>query len=227
MERLIEGKPVTGTKERILDAAEQLFAERGFRATSLRDITSRAGANLAAVNYHFQSKDALIQAVFARRLGPINDARLRMLDEAEERAGAGRLPVEAVIRAFVEPVLKDKAAAPESFKCLFGRAYGEPGDLFTNIVQRQFGQAKERFLAAFQQALPGEPVLNIFWKVNFTIGALAHTLTGMPQRLKALSAGIVETIDPDDAAERLIAFVTAGFGAPAPAQGENTCVGKD
>lgn len=227
MERLIENRPGTGTKERILDAAEELFADRGFRETSLRDITSRAGANLAAVNYHFQSKDALIQAVFARRLGPINDARIRMLDEAEKRAGAGQLPVEAVVRAFVEPLLKDKAAVPESFKCLFGRAYGEPGDLFTTIVQRQFGQAKERFLAAFQRALPGEPVLNIFWKVNFTVGALAHTLAGMPQRLKVLSAGIVETIDPHDAAERLIAFVTAGFAAQTPLQGDKRCVGKD
>jgi len=77
----------TDTKDRILDVAERLFAEHGFANTSLRSITAEAGANLAAVNYHFQSKDALIQAVFARRLGPLNQARLEMLDAAEARAG--------------------------------------------------------------------------------------------------------------------------------------------
>lgn len=214
MERLTDTKPQTATKDRILDAAEELFAERGFRETSLRDITSRAGVNLAAVNYHFQSKDALIQAVFARRIGPINEARLAMLDEFEARAGGGAVPLEDVLRAFLEPVVKDEKAVPPSFRRLFGRAYVEPGDLFTEIVHRHFGQARVRFAAALQRALPDEPIADLLWKVNFTIGAMAHTLAGSPERITAISGGIVQSLDVESAVERLIAFVAAGFRAP-------------
>ena len=134
MERLTETTAQAGTKDRILDAAEELFAERGFRETSLRDITSRARVNLAAVNYHFQSKDALIQAVFARRIGPVNQARMAMLDRFEAEARGGPVPLENILRAFLEPVVKNEKAVPPSFRRLFGRAYGEPGELFTQIV---------------------------------------------------------------------------------------------
>src|SRR5512143_3976610 len=94
------------TKDRILDAAERLFAEHGFDATSLRMITAAAGVNLAAVNYHFRSKDSLIEAVFGRRIGPVNKERLEMLTAAEKAAGSDPLSLEAVVRAFVEPVVR-------------------------------------------------------------------------------------------------------------------------
>ena len=74
------------TKDRILDTAERLFARDGFEATSLRSITAEAGVNLAAINYHFQSKEALVQAVIGRRMGPMNDRRLALLDAYEAQA---------------------------------------------------------------------------------------------------------------------------------------------
>src|SRR5712692_9649114 len=94
------------TKDRILDVAERLFARDGIEATSLRTITAEAGVNLAAVNYHFQSKDALIQAVIARRMGPVNERRLALFDACEAEAGNGPLPIEKVVDAFIRPVVE-------------------------------------------------------------------------------------------------------------------------
>ena len=100
------------TAERILDAAEELFADLGFDATSTRAITTRAGVNLAAVNYHYGSKDALIEAVFARRLVPLNRERLELLDRVEARAGAGGPAVESIVEAFVRPPMRKIREVP-------------------------------------------------------------------------------------------------------------------
>jgi len=91
------------TKERILDAAERLFADRGFEATSIRDITGAADVNLASINYHFRTKRELIAAVFIRRVGPINQRRLTLLDEIEQKAGPKPPTVEALIEAMIRP----------------------------------------------------------------------------------------------------------------------------
>src|SRR5437588_10537254 len=112
------------TKDRILDAAEGLLARHGFEATSLRAITAAAGVNLAAVNYHFQSKDALIRAVIARRIGPINEKRLEMLDAIEAAAGDGPLPIAPVIEAFVGPVIEVRNKA-QCFAPIMGRVFNE------------------------------------------------------------------------------------------------------
>src|SRR5574340_767840 len=104
-------EPSAGTKDRILDAAERLFAEHGFNGTSLRMITAAADVNLAAVNYHFRSKETLIEAVYKRRIGPANEKRLRMLDEYEAAAGDGAVPVENILRALVAPMLELRADA--------------------------------------------------------------------------------------------------------------------
>ena len=108
------------TKTRILDAAEKLFGEKGFDGTSLRDITTEADVNLAAVNYHFQSKDALVRAVIARRVVPVNQRRLELLDACEQAAGAGPLPIEAVLDAFIRPVLEIYASRAREFTPLTG-----------------------------------------------------------------------------------------------------------
>src|SRR6059036_3181340 len=101
------------TRARILDAAERLFAEHGYDGASLRDITAQAGVNLAAVNYHFRTKESLIQAVFARRLAPVNQRRLALLDACEASAAGGRLQLEEVVRALISPVLRLGQENPE------------------------------------------------------------------------------------------------------------------
>jgi AcrR family transcriptional regulator len=204
------------TKDRILDAAEQLFADRGFANTSLRRITAAAGANIASVNYYFQSKEALIRAVFSRRLVPINKARLEMLDRLEARGGP--LAVEDVLRAFAEPVLR----TPESlrglmtFGRLIGRMYSDPSDMLSRIFFEEFAELRTRFQAAFQRAIPDLPLEELYWKLHFGIAVFAHTMSGL-HRLKTISGGICDISDSAAILERLIAFLAAGFRAPVPA----------
>src|SRR5271154_6302809 len=103
------------TKTRLLDTAERLFAHHGIEATSLRTITAEAGVNLAAVNYHFQSKEALLHAVIARRLDPMNQRRLAMLDACEAAAGNGLLPLDQVLDALLRPVVEMVSGPAKEF----------------------------------------------------------------------------------------------------------------
>ena len=117
---------LSGTKDRILDVAERLFAEQGFAATSLRAITTRAKVNLAAIHYHFDSKETLIQAVFRRRLIPLNRKRLEVLMQLEQAAGDRPLAVEQIIEAFIGPALRlsrDVEQGGHNFMRLLGRIW--------------------------------------------------------------------------------------------------------
>ncbi len=220
----------TSTKDRILDAAEQLFAERGFADTSLRTITAAAGANIASVNYYFQSKEALIRAVFSRRLVPINRARLELLDRLE--AQGGQPSVEDLIRAFLAPVIQagDNCADLTKFGRLVGRMYADPSDMFARIFREEFGEVKVRFIAAFERALPGLPTEEMYWRLHFLIAVLAHTMAGLHQ-IRTISGGLCDVSDKSAILERLVAFLAAGFRAPVPAavrvhQGEPQCNGN-
>src|SRR5438477_74118 len=117
--------PTLDTKKKLLDTAEKLFGEKGFEATSLRDITTEAQVNLAAVNYHFQSKDSLIDAVIQRRIAPVNCRRLKMLDAAGPDA-----TVEQIVGAFLAPLFEMRTPA---LVPLFGRILSTP-DLFLERV---------------------------------------------------------------------------------------------
>ncbi|MGA2262107.1 MAG: TetR/AcrR family transcriptional regulator [Acidobacteriota bacterium] len=201
------------TKTRILDAAERLLAERGFAAASMRDITARAGVNLGAVNYHFRSKDALIQAVFARRLTPLNRERLEALDACETEAGGKPVPLDGLLRAFLVPVLK-LGRDGEGFMRLLGRMYSEPSLDIQRVFTAELGEVVGRFLRAFRRTLPELSPEELFWRLFFIIGAMAQTLAA-GSLLKFLSGGICDPSDMEDARTRLIGFASAGLGAPA------------
>jgi AcrR family transcriptional regulator len=204
----------TSTKDRILDAAERLFAENGFAQTSLRDITAEAGVNLAAVNYHFQSKDHLIGAVFDRRIGPLNQRRLEMLDELEKQAAGGPIPVEGLLRALLEPVLR-MISTPEGASAanLIGRAHTEPGDIFEHLFMGQFAPVVGRAMAAARRALPDLSEVELMWRIQFAVGAMSHVVAGQ-RHIKVISGGLCDTSDVDGVLDRLITFVAAGCRAP-------------
>ena len=206
------------TKARILDTAERLFAERGYDATSLRAITREAGVNLAAVNYHFSSKEALLRALFARRLELLNRSRIEMLDAYEAQAGGRPVPVEKVARAFLEPVLRlggDPETGGTGFGMLLGRMYTWPSEQMRRILVAELRELIGRFRAAFQRALPQVPTRELYWRVFFSIGALAHTLAGSGL-LEIISGGQCDPADQDGAVERLIRYTVAGLRAPLP-----------
>jgi AcrR family transcriptional regulator len=208
---------MTDTKERILDTAERLFSEQGYAATSLRSIIARAGVNLAAVHYHFHSKEALLEAVILRRSVPANHERLALLERFEKEAGGNPPPLEKVIEAFVAPTLqmsRDPQSPSMVFMKLLGRLHAE-GDLLPQILTSQFGDVLERFGAALRAALPDLPPEELFWRLNLALGALAQTLRGGSKALEAIS-DLPLSFNSETALERLVAFLSAGFRAPVP-----------
>jgi AcrR family transcriptional regulator len=199
---------MSDTRNRILDAAERLFSTRGFHATSIRMITAEAGANLAAINYHFGSKNALIRAVYARRLEQLNALCLQMLDACEVRAGSEPLPVEDIVRAFIAPVLRLPPEDP--FRRLIGRMYSEPGDLARQIISEHMGEVARRFTLAILRALPDAANTDLHWGAFFTIGVLAHTVTASAL-LNLIPNDRCDPKNADSVTERMTTFVCAGL----------------
>ena len=144
------------TKTRILDAAEALFVAGGFDAMSMRQITTTASVNLAAVNYHFGSKDALIQAVLARQLDPLNEARVALLGALEADL-AGRMTCEHVLVAMFLPAVRmSRSGEPnaERFLHFLGRAYTDPSPVVREFIDTHYLETLGRFFFAFQRTLP-------------------------------------------------------------------------
>ncbi len=208
----------TDTKLSLLDAAEAIIAEHGVAGASLRAITSRAGTNLAAVNYHFGSKEELARAVIARYLGPINAERMRLLDETERETGSRKPNLDALVRAFVGPVVRFGGELPDGgrhFAQICGRAMTQPDPELRESLLGELAEAIRRFKAAFARALPDLPREELLWRVQFMVGGMAHTLAGT-QIIEAVHGGTLDTSDLDGMVERMVRFFRAGLAAPMP-----------
>jgi len=203
------------TKERILETALEVFAERGFEGASLRAITAEAGVNLAAVNYHFGSKEGLFGEVFGRLLGPVNEERLARLDRIEEAAGDGPLPLEPVVEAFLEPPLLVWGERGDLALRLLGRMYAEPVENVGKILHETFHEVASRFTQALHRALPNLEVDEVVWRLHFAVGAMAHTLAAH-RFTKKVHPEMDAPLQGEAVVERLVPFVCAGFRAPAP-----------
>jgi AcrR family transcriptional regulator len=202
------------TKQRILNAAEKLFAEHGLAATSLRAITTEAQVNLASVNYHFHSKEELIRAMYRRRLEPINRRRLEMLDAAERTAAPKAAALEKILDALIAPILETKAVDEGAgVTVLLGRVYAEPSGIAIQMLREQMFEAGQRFVAALHRALPKLPRAELAWRIHFIIGALAHTMVA-GKLLEFISGGECSARDIESARRHLIAFALAGLDAP-------------
>jgi AcrR family transcriptional regulator len=205
------------TPNLILDAAEKLFATKGFDGTSLRAITAEAGVNLAAVNYHFGSKEALIDAVIQRIVAPVNQQRLQRLDELEDEAGDARLDPGAVLLAFVDPALRAAQAGDGLTMTrieLVARAYAESRHVSKRIFLRQFAEVVDRFRAALWRALPELPRDELNWRLHFVIGSMVHMIhTVADPGMRAMLTGSEEEISASAISERLLPFLEGGISA--------------
>jgi AcrR family transcriptional regulator len=204
-------KPQHETRTRILDAAEELFMQHGFEGTSMRLLTAKAGVNLAAVNYHFGSKDALIEAVFRRRLDPMNTERVAALERLENPSA------EDIIRAFVGPSLRlieDAKGGGRNFIRLLGRTYTEPAKTIRALIGQMYAPAMQRYKAALERALPQMPPDELVWRMHFMFGTLAYTLAATD------TVQLIAGCKPEDRhdarllEDRLTAFLAAGLHAP-------------
>ena len=192
------------TKTRILDAAEKLFGDKGFDATSLRDITAEADVNLAAVNYHFQSKEALISAVVMRWAGPMNIDRVARLESYGENP-----TLEQILEAFVAPVLEVRVDI--NVMPFMGRVLGSP-DVMVRLFKDHMVVVADRFTSALAKVLPELNETDLLWRLHFTAGAMAHTITRAPL-LNELWQGKLDISDRQKVVDRLVAYAAAGFRA--------------
>jgi len=200
------------TRERILDSAEKLFAKKGLKHTSVRDITGAAKAHLAAVNYHFRSKDGLLREVVERRIVPLNRERLRLLDSATKRFGKKAVPVESALHALLSPAVKLYFERPH-FLRIAGQIASDPDDEVYKIFLLHFQEVFSGFKEVFTESLPYIEDEEIMWRMHFLMGAMIHTWTNHTG-LERLSGGVCRLSDEEETINRLIAFCAAGLRAP-------------
>lgn len=202
------------TREKILDAAEQLIAENGIGSTSLRHIVAAAEVNLAAVHYHFGSKQGLVEEVYARHIKPVNRERLRRLDALQEAARGKPLPLESLLEAFLCPIVlmeSENPARKQLVRKLFGRIHAESGEI-RELILGQFREILDRYIPAFRDALPHLAPGEITWRFQFMLGAMFMTMIAPPEFNKFTRV----TENGNDARlllRSLIAFTAAGFRA--------------
>ncbi len=211
-------KPLHQTQTRILDAAEELFMQHGFEGASMRMLTARAGVNLAAINYHFGSKDALIEAVFRRRLDPKNAERIAELDALEKAAAGKPLAPAAIIRAFIGPSLRmiQDQTGGRNFIRLLGRTYTDPAKHIRALIGQLYAPVMARFKEAFAGALPELPREELIWRMHFMFGTLSYTLAATDTVQLIAGCKPEDRYDVRLIEERLGAFLAAGLLAPLP-----------
>lgn len=170
---------MTGPKLRLIEAAETLFADQGFDTVSVRDITTAAKANVAAVNYHFGSREGIVNATLARYLAPTNSERLLRLDQAEATHGNKPLPLELIVDAFTRPLAnhpRHSGRGEAAFMKLLGRSLAHPLESLPPALEAQAITLFSRFLHALVKAIPSVPADDLAWRLHFVSGAMHHML---------------------------------------------------
>ncbi len=204
------------TVDRILDAAEELFAERGFSETSLRMITSKAKVNLAAVNYHFGSKNALIHAVFARFLTPFSAILEQAFDDLEARCGDQPATLNQTLWALTEsavcmPQRTEKGIS--IFMRLLGLAYTQSQGHLRMFLEQEYGHTFSRFMRLLKEATPQLSAVDRYWRIQFMLGATAFTMSSSDALQDILQNKLGVETSVQEIAARLVPFLAAGMQA--------------
>ncbi len=199
------------TKERILAAAEDLFARYGFAGASLRQVTAAANVNLAAVNYHFGSKDNLVNEVFRRRLDELTAQRLKLLAAAQS---SEHITLEKILNAFVIPALHlttDKSSG-STFMRVLARAYAEHDQTLRQFLSDNYGHVLKTFAQAIQEVMPKLDKQDLYWRLDFISGALTYAMSdfGVVKRPESRT----EEEHRQQAAAEFVRFAAAGLRAP-------------
>ncbi|MEW6991333.1 TetR/AcrR family transcriptional regulator [Colwelliaceae bacterium 6441] len=203
------------TKNKILDAAESLFADKGFNGTSLREITSLAEVNLAAVNYHFGSKKELIKSVMSRymnELSPNLQTSLLLICEQEQQPN-----LHEVFSAFIEPLLSlnvFRENGTSNFLQLLGRGYTDSQGFLRWFLTTQYPEVITNFVTAVQRAYPELSAEDIFWRLHFTMGTVIFTMSSSDALMDIAKNDFDQQVDIADVIRKVIPFVASGVGAP-------------
>lgn len=203
------------TKNKILDAAEHLFAIRGFNGTSLREITSQAEVNLAAVNYHFGSKKELIKSVMSRymnELAPRLESSLQVICDNEKQP-----TLVEVFSAFIEPLLSlndFKENGTSNFLLLLGRGYIDSQGFLRWFLTTQYPNVISNFISAVQNAYPELTAEDMFWRLHFTMGTVVFAMASSEAFIAIAESDFNKTLDISGVIHQLIPYVAAGVAAP-------------
>ena len=200
------------TKTEILDAAERLFAEKGFDGTAIREITRAANVNVAAIHYHYGSKEEVLRGVTDRVVGPLNNRRFELLDRALDDAQPYPLSIEAILDAFIRPdieTLQKLHKRGPTVAHFLGRTYMDPTPWIQQMAQEQFAEAQTRFFPVLTAALQHLTVEEIAWRMYRVAAVLIHLFATWPDD------GLTET-QADDTLAHLIRFLASALQAPAP-----------
>ena len=202
----------SATKDRILDAAEALFAKRGFDGVTVRQIMSGANADVALAYYHFKSKRDLFDAVMLRKVKPLNAERLAALEEVERKYADSAPSLEEIITAFTDPLLRLLEEKPDEWRDYMAliAQINSSTEFGGELMTRYFDPLVRRFLDSIRKALPGSEEIDLYWSYHLLSGALTLTLaeTG---RLDNLSDGLVKSSDMAGVRDRIARFTAAGF----------------
>ena len=199
------------------------MAQVGVSAATLREITDSAGVNLALMKYHFGSKEDLLSEVLKRRLEPINEQRLGLLDEVEAQYAKGPLPLEEVLVTLFRPAVEAGLGSKDGrqFLKLFGRVFSEPATCM-QCIRKQMRPMIKRFDAAFARALPGMSEMDMAWRKMACFGVVQHSLLmlsmmdEMPLHLRLPVKLLKGTPKPELVLRQLVAFCAAGMRAQVP-----------
>ena len=169
------------TRERLLDAAETLFAERGFKGTSMRAITNSAGCSVSAANYHFGSKESLLRETLRRHIEPINQSRIEKLDKIETSAAGKPLSIESILEAFLLPLFERRMASSANtnrYRQIAAQLFLNPPEITTPLKTEFFGSVSKRFLDALQRSLPQQSEEEVALHFQFCVGIMVHVMSG-------------------------------------------------
>ncbi|MGP8244141.1 MAG: TetR/AcrR family transcriptional regulator [Bryobacteraceae bacterium] len=206
------------TKQKIMDTAVRVFAEHGYGGTSLRHIIAEAQVNLAAIHYHFGSKEELLDAVIGQKVQPVNEQRLERLGQLEARAAGKPVAVEEILEAFLAPAIPVVSKSTD-FPRMMGRLIGE--GLMPEVARKHFSEVAMRFTAALRRALPDLSDSEVTWRVHFMIGAMAHCLCRGPEEWRGKLAA-----ESPEMLKELVGFLAAGFRAPSARERRDVASGE-
>jgi AcrR family transcriptional regulator len=209
----VAGDSKVATKQRLIEAAEALFADEGFDRVSVRDITTKAAANVAAVNYHFGSREGLVAVVMARYINPVSEERLARLEALERRAAGKPLAIEEILDAFIRPFATQVRRSELSEKLFFklmGRMFGQQGCELPPVVENLFMNMVGRFHKAFSKSLPGLSSEEIWWRMHLMSGSMIHTMAHS-ETVQRLSGGESGNPTVEQTLSRFIRFTAAGM----------------
>jgi AcrR family transcriptional regulator len=200
-------------RDRILDAAENIFANAGFAGASLREIVLEANVNLATVYYYFSSKSGLMEAVLKRRFGPLRQEHLDLLRNAQKAAGGAPLSIEQILEAMLLPPLRlavGDSTRRQAVMRLIGRIVSEPSQEIQEILHVQRAEVREAFLRALQESLPDATRADLLWRMEFVWGALTSMLCN-PKKIENDTQGECSLSDSPKVLAEMIRFFSPGF----------------